>query len=300
MERVRRIVSWQDISVKNEIAVAVLDTGLARHPDLSDRVIGFQDFVYGRSTIYDDNGHGTHVCGILCGNGGASKGKYCGIAPGVKLLVGKVLDENGDGKTEDMLEGLDWLLSVCQEYQIRIVNISVGIGGLSDVKKERALKERLERLWDSGIVVVCAAGNKGPKNNSISSVGNSNRVITVGCFDGPYEKGFVRPCSVYSGRGRAGGVIRKPDVVAPGTEIMSCNGNFYKVNGEIRNPYAKKSGTSMATPIVSGALALLLGKNPELTNEECKQKLQLTASDLGLPWNQQGWGMVNISRLIRN
>lgn len=281
------------------VTVAVLDTGIGQHPDLSGRLIRFQDFVGHRALMYDDNGHGTHVCGILCGSGAASQGKYVGMAPGVRLVVGKVLDEKGDGSTESMLHGLDWILRIREQCRVRILNISVGIGTLEEMKKERLLKAMIEEVWDSGILVVCAAGNKGPEPGTISAVGGSSKAVTVGCHDGSYAPDHPGRCEAYSGRGVEGAEIRKPDLVAPGTDIVSCNLHYYRLHGKFRNAYVAKSGTSMATPIVSGAAALALQKFPQMTNEECKQKLQYTATDLHLPWNQQGWGMVNVGRLLR-
>ena len=129
------------------VTVAVLDTGMSMHPDLLGRPVCFRDFVGHRNLIYDNNGHGTHVCGILCGNGRMSSGRYRGIAPGARLVVGKVLDEKGDGSTEIMIEGMDWILEVKRKYEIRILNISVGIGSLEEPMKENALHEKIEELW---------------------------------------------------------------------------------------------------------------------------------------------------------
>lgn len=281
------------------VTVGVLDTGISQHPDLSGKLIGFQDFVGHRSLMYDDNGHGTHVCGILGGDGSASRGIYMGMAPAVRLVVGKVLDEKGDGSTESMLEGLDWILQIREQCRIRILNISVGIGTLDEMTKMRQLKAKIEEVWDSGILVVCAAGNKGPDSGTVSEVGNSSKSIMVGCHDGSYAAGQAGRCETYSGRGKEGDALRKPDLVAPGTDIVSCNAHYYRIHGKYRNAYVSKCGTSMATPIVSGAAALAMQKFPQMTNEECKQKLQYTATDLYLPWNQQGWGMVNVERLLR-
>lgn len=248
--------------------------------------------------MYDNNGHGTHVCGILCGNGCLSRGRYRGLAPGAGLVVGKVLDEKGDGLTEHMLAALDWVLSIKEKYRIRILNISVGIGSLKEKEKEEALRERIERIWTSGVLVVCAAGNKGPADNSISAVGGSAKVVTVGCHDGEFCRNHPGCCALYSGRGGYGAQPRKPDLVAPGTDIISCSAQLSRTEYSMGNAYLAKSGTSMAAPIVSGAAALALQKYPSMTNEECKQKLQYTAKSLGLPWNQQGWGMVNVRRLL--
>lgn len=301
MQRVRKQVglfSEGDSDGGAGITIGVLDTGIGHHADLTGKLLGFRDFVAGRSLMYDDNGHGTHVCGILCGSGALSGGRYRGMAPGARLVAGKVLDENGGGTVESMLEGLDWILQVRERYRIRILNISVGIGSLEAAEREEALKEKIARLWDSGILVVCAAGNKGPGEGTISGLGDNRSVLTVGCHDGIFFRNRPGRCETYSGWGREGDSSGKPDLVAPGTDIVSCNVNYFRRNGRIRNAYIAKSGTSMATPIVSGAAALALQRWPALTNELCRQKLQFTATDLGLPWNRQGWGMLNVERLL--
>lgn len=299
MQRVRELVGGNlPAGVDGRgVTIAVLDTGMGAHPDLAGRALCFRDFVGHRNLMYDNNGHGTHVCGIMCGNGSLSAGRYRGMAPEAKLVVGKVLDENGDGTTEAMLDGMDWVLAAREKYGIRILNISVGIGGLQESGKEAALCGKVLELWRSGIFVVCAAGNKGPGNGTISSVGGSS-VVTVGCHDGDFARDSPARCEAYSGRGVPGSPVRKPDVVAPGTEIVSCNGDYQRLGRGGRLPYVAKSGTSMATPIVSGAAALAFQRFHSLDNEECKRKLQFTATDLGLPWHQQGWGMVNVARLL--
>lgn len=279
------------------VTAAVLDTGMGPHPDLNGRLVCFRDFVGHGNRVYDDNGHGTHVCGILCGNGSLSGGQYRGMAPGVSLVVGKVLDGDGDGEAEIMLKGMEWILKIRDLYRIRILNISVGIGQLEEPEMESALRRKVDELWEKGILVVCAAGNKGPEDGSISGVGSS-RAITVGCHDGNYALDNPGRCEMYSGRGIPHSPLRKPDLVAPGTDIISCNVNYFSVRGRARNAYIAKSGTSMATPVVSGAAALVFQKYPQMTNEQCRQGLQYTATDLGLPWNRQGWGMVNAERLL--
>lgn len=299
MQRVRKQIAAEETTLLGKgVTVAVLDTGIGRHPDLTGRLLGFRDFVGHRNLMYDDNGHGTHVCGIICGNGSLSDGIYRGMAPGAALVVGKVLDEKGDGSTEAMLEGLQWILSVREQFHIRILNISVGIGTLKQPQKEKALQEQIEAVWDSGITVICAAGNKGPGNGTISSIGDSRKVITVGCHDGEYCRENNKRCETYSGRGTLYAALRKPDLVAPGTDIRSCNVRYQKLYGNIRNAYVEKSGTSMATPIVSGAAALALERFPSMTNEELKQKLTFTATDLKEPWNKQGWGMLHVAKLL--
>ena len=281
------------------VTVAVLDTGVAYHPDFDNRIIAFKDFVNGRKGLYDDSGHGTHVAGCLCGSGVLSAGKYRGIAPRSNLVVGKVLDENGDGHIESMSEGINWILEKQREYDIRILNISIGMGETSNEERMKSLLELVDEAWKSGLIVVCAAGNMGPEPMTISPLGARKEVITVGCHEGGYFGNRKHLCEDYSGRGPSPFVIKKPDIVAPGTDIISCNARIEKRGRFYRNGYIAKSGTSMATPIVSGGLALLLQKYPFYSNERAKQKLLYTARDLNEPWNKQGWGMIQIDRLLK-
>lgn len=296
MYRVRKQLgcsdSLQQSCKGSPVTVAVLDTGIYKHPDLAGRIVEFKDFVNHRNRIYDDSGHGTHIAGCIGGSGLMSNGKYKGIAPRCLFCIGKVLDQNGDGTIESMYHGMLWVMQNRINYNIRILNISVGIGEPREAKKVEELIGLLEAVWQSGIVVVCAAGNAGPKDATISPLGNSRKVITVGCHDDGYFGNRRDLCENYSGRGDTSVLYRKPDIVAPGTDIKSCSnrGNYY----------VKKSGTSMATPIVSGAAALLLQKYPYINNEQVKRKIVYSARDLGDPWNKQGWGMLDIASLLQD
>lgn len=308
MDRVRKQVGAEEIYQKDHkhgkreewkdrsVTVGVLDTGVFMHPDLDGRITEFQNFAGPETGIMDDNGHGTHICGIIAGNGKMSQGRLRGIAPNTRLIVGKVLDRNGDGRAENMLKALDWMIEVRKDYGIRVINISVGIGESADKNKEYNLKQKIEEAWEKGIVVVCAAGNGGPADGSISLLAMSDKVITVGCYDAGYRPDGGRRCEAYSGRGRENDIVVKPDVVAPGTDIFSCKVCKNWKKGEY--PYISKSGTSMATPVVTAAAALLLQKYPGLDNEEVKRRILYTATDLKEPWNFQGWGMINIKKML--
>lgn len=302
MDRVRSRIHLDEVAEsrwqRSSITIAVLDSGIGRHPDLEGKCLVFKDFVNGQLSAYDDCGHGTHVCGILCGSGELSQGKYRGIIPGARLVVGKVLDEKGEGKADTMLQGLEWVLLNYKRFDIRLLNISVGIGSLKSKEKHQRLKDLLEKLWDAGVVVICAAGNKGPSENSISAIGGSDRVITVGCYDDAKEIDNEESCALYSGRGVKGAVLRKPDLVAPGTAVVSCCHSIRWLNGSYENPYVIQSGTSMAAPIVTGCAALLLQREPYLRNEQVKDRLHYSAEDLNLPWNLQGWGLLHAKRLL--
>lgn len=303
MLRVRWQVGCSDELVEScgrkGITVAMLDTGVAFHPDFDHRIIDFKDFVNGKNRRYDDSGHGTHVAGCICGSGMVSNGRYKGIAPYSRLVVGKVLDYKGDGLIENMVQGIEWVLERKREYDIRVLNISIGMGEKAEEERINRLLSLVERAWSEGLVVVCAAGNMGPEPMSLSPLGASRQVITVGCHEGGYFGKRDHLCEDYSGRGPSPYEMKKPDLVAPGTDIVSCNAGIARRGRYYRNAYVTKSGTSMATPTVSGAAALLLQKYPFYTNAQVKQKLQYTAMDLNEPWNKQGWGMVRIDRLLK-
>ncbi|BBF43870.1 alkaline serine protease [Lachnospiraceae bacterium KM106-2] len=289
------------------VGVAILDTGIYLHPDLTfggNRVLVFKDFVNGRRTPYDDNGHGTHVAGIVGGNGHESNGEYSGVAPDCNIIALKVLNHKGNGNVSDVLAALQWVIDHKEEYNIRIVNISVGTTSNDGIDEESLLVKGVNAVWDAGVVVVVAAGNNGPKPKSISTPGISRKVITVGASDDdiPVEISGGKS-SDYSGRGPTFNCIKKPDLVAPGSNIVSCNvqRNSFSLFAQKHNNsmYTTKSGTSMATPIVSGAVALLLSKYPEMTPQEVKIRFKMSSTDLGEVWSKQGWGLLNVKEMLR-
>lgn len=262
------------------IGVAILDTGIVSHIDFDRRILAFRDFVGQRLKPYDDNGHGTHVAGIIGGNGKMSHGKYCGVAPKCHMVCAKVLDQRGNGRMQDVLRALEWVRSVRKQYKIRIINISVGtVSSVSSTSEQ--LVEAVEKAWDDGLIVVTAAGNMGPAPYSITAPGISRKVITVGSSDLLDAKNGI------SGIGPTRDCICKPDLVMPGKNVISCSP--YAPSG-----YVGKSGTSMSTPKVTGAIACMLEKDPYLTNVEIKMLLRTAARDLGLERNRQGWGELDI------
>ena len=303
MDRVKKLIHAEEEEVfpytGSGVTVAILDTGIAMHPDFADRVIGFRDFVGTSRMPYDDCGHGTHVAGCLCANGACSGGLYAGVAPGCRILSGKVLDDKGDGTISNMAAGIEWVLDSRELYQIKILNISVSMGETDHVRMMQYLVSCLEKVWDAGIFVVVAAGNKGPAAGSISPLGASRKVVTVGCHDGNSFHGRQNSCESYSGRGPTCAELKKPDIVAPGTDIMSCSAGFRQTVRGCRDAYIVKNGTSMSTPLVAGAAALCLQKYPEYSNEQLKRRILWSASDLGESWSKQGWGMLNVARSLR-
>ncbi|PKM52344.1 MAG: peptidase S8 [Firmicutes bacterium HGW-Firmicutes-7] len=298
--------SWQAESsnMGKGVTVAILDTGLYPHNDLvkkNDRILAFKDFVNNQQYTYDDNGHGTHVAGIIAGDGFESEGKYEGIAPLCNVVAVKVLGKDGAGNISDVLAGIQWVLDNQEKYNIQVMNLSVGMEDLEG--ETSALVRGVNVAWDRDIVVLCAAGNNGPSNSTITTPGISRKVITVGSSDDAQEVRILGDMiSNYSSRGPTKSCVKKPDVVAPGSNIFSCHCNpTYLFNG-FQYPkenigYIKKSGTSMATPVVTGIIARLLSDYPNLTNKDIKLSLKYSTNDLGFGQEQQGWGLIDIKSL---
>ena len=290
------------------IGVAVIDSGIAQwHDDLTNhtgtlysfgnqRVSAFVDFVNGQLAPYDDEGHGTHVAGIIAGNGTDSRGQKTGIAPDASLVVLKVLDSVGRGTVSNIIAALDWVLANHEQYKIRVVNLSVG-AVVSESYWTDPLTLAAKRVVDAGIVVVSAAGNKGlnaagaPQYGAIVAPGNAPWVLTVGASS---TNGTInRSDDTMAGFSSRGPTYldwaAKPDLVAPGVGTVSLSdpwGTFYVskalalADGAIPTPfkpYLSLSGTSMAAPVVAGTAALMLEANPSLTPNAVKAILQYTA-----------------------
>lgn len=293
MNRVKKLVHAEKVYkygyTGKKIRIALLDTGIAPHADLIDRPVIFRDFVNGRKKAYDDNGHGTHIAGILCGSGRTCGGEISGMAPGAELVVLKVLDEKGNGSTEIALNALEWLRYNREKYDIRLLNFSVGYLPGVNLKDQHELLEAVDDLWDQGIGVVTAAGNNGPNTRTVTVPGISRKVITVGASDdGNFRLGGLQPG--YSGRGPTGCCIVKPEVLAPGTNIRSLSNR--------NNGYVIKSGTSMAAPVVCGAMALALEKNPDLTPALLKLQLYESVVHVEEERQRRCWGTLHVDNLL--
>lgn len=307
MERVREKLHANELHrigiTGKGVTAAVLDSGICLHPDYAQRIVAFRDFVNGRTACYDDASHGSHVSGILGGDGRSSMGRYCGIAPGCNLIHLKILDRRGQGSLDNILAAMDWVCANRDKYNIRIMNLSAGTSKDGTDYGARSLVQGVEAAWDAGIAVVVAAGNMGPLPYTITVPGNSKKVITVGASD-DLNMGVRRMTGIsgmegqrlrgYSGCGPTDECICKPELVAPGTGILSCSPAWRQ-----GRYYSSKSGTSMAAPTVAGCIALLLEREPQLTNVEIKMRLKESAADLGYPKNRQGWGMPDLRKLLR-
>jgi len=288
------------------ITIAILDTGIAPIPDFArpkNRLLASVDFVGHKPHPYDDNGHGTHVAGIAAGNGWASGGRILGAAAEAGLVSVKILDEGGRGNTADALAGIQWVIDNRRRYGIRIANLSIGTDDLGSCDP---LVRAVEAAWDAGIVVCVAAGNNGPAAQSVTSPGISRKVITVGVSDDFHHTDIWGSRMVnFSGRGPTSECIIKPDILAPGHDIVSCLSNSPELGAARRSSmklvgenYVKMSGTSMASPAIAGAVALLLSRRPRLSPDEVKLMIKLSARDMGQSPNRQGWGEIDIEKLL--
>jgi len=277
---------WEQGYRGRGVGIAVVDTGIAPHPDLASRIVAFKDYINERTQTYDDHGHGTHVAGIAAGSGEKSSGRYQGIAPEANLISIKVLSDKGKGKSSQIIEGIQWAVDNKQTYNIRAMNISIGgtawIGDGWD-PMARAAGRAMER----GIFVAVAAGNSGPDAKTIETPGISEAVCTVANLHGHFtpdrgddtiSESSSRGPTKFSGNA-------KPDVAAPGTWITSCD----RWEG-----YTSMSGTSMASPMVAGTAALLIQAKPSLNGPEVKRILMDGAAPLpDVPSTAQGWGMID-------
>ena len=317
-------VAFQQYGLTGQgVAVAVVDSGVHLHMDLGSgapgwtRVISRVNFVPNKRSPKDECGHGTHVAGIIGGNGLASTGRqyfhtFYGIAREANIVNLRVLDESGQGTVSNLLAAIQWLINNAAAYNIRVLNLSIG-HPVGESYTTDPLCQAVEQAWQAGIVVVCAAGNGGRLQDtpdpsldnegygtaygSIQSPGNDPYVITVGAMksiDGVRADDRI---ATYSGRGPSRlDFVLKPDIVAPGNRVISLDvpGGYldqtYSLYNEIpwqayryttlpgtSDKYFVLSGTSMATPVVSGAVALLLEADPTLTPDTIKARLMLSA-----------------------
>lgn len=280
------------------VGVAIIDSGVASwHDDLgSDRVVHFADFVDFLPAPYDDYGHGTHVAGIVAGSGYDSGGARRGIAPNASLIVLKVLDGEGNGHISNVIAALDYAVENRSRYNIRVVNLSVAAGVYESFNTD-PLAQAAKRAVSAGVVVVTAAGNFGknaagqPQYGGITAPGNAPWVLTVGASS--HNGTVTRADDAMAGfSSRGPGYIdymAKPDLVAPGVGIESLTHGaslLYSTHPAARlwgtldtatQPYLSLSGTSMAAPVVTGTIALMLQANPALTPNLVKAILQYTA-----------------------
>jgi subtilisin family serine protease len=267
------------------VGVAVLDTGIdLEHPDFAGRVVGTADFT--GEGVVDLNGHGTHVAGIACGDGRAANGVYTGLAPRSHLYVAKVLDRQGAAYMSDVMAGIDWAI----KQDVHVINLS--LSGSAPGDGSDALSETCDLVVERGFVVCVAAGNSGPEFCTIGPPGCARQVITVGAST---DDDTVLEAS---SRGPTSDGRDKPDVLFPGSGIVSCRAKDTALGNPLDLAYTEASGTSMATPHASGVAALLLEADPGLTPAEIKELMMTTAVDLGFEVHVQGAGRGDVAAAV--
>jgi serine protease AprX len=305
--------AWSKNLTGSGIGVAVIDSGITAGRDFTlangtgSRIVYNQNFAGGPNTASDLYGHGTHVAGILAGNGMNSRGanfrkRFIGIADNASLINLRVLDQNGAGRDSAVIAAIEKAISLESKYNIRVINLSLGRAVYESYQLD-PLCQAVEAAWKAGIVVVIAAGNEGRNDSAhtdgygtIAAPGNDPFAITVGAM-----KPMGTPTRAddliasYSSKGPTLlDHIVKPDIVAPGNLMISVLASSsatlvkaspknvvavssYTANGKSTASYFTLSGTSMATPVVSGAVALLLQKNGSLTPDQVKARLMKSA-----------------------
>ncbi|WP_406380299.1 S8 family peptidase [Streptomyces sp. NBC_00197] len=272
------------------VKVAVLDTGVDQtHPDLAGRIAEAQDFS-GSTGTNDVFGHGTHVASIVGGTGAASGGTRKGVAPAAQLLVGKVLGDDGFGSESQVIAGMEW----ATEQGAKVVNMSLGSDQATDGTDPMSLA--VNELSDrTGALFVVAAGNSGEQGaGTVGSPGAADSALTVGAVD---RDDSLAP---FSSRGpRVGDGAVKPDVTAPGVGIVAARAAGTTMGDPVDANYVAASGTSMATPHVAGAAALLAQRHPDWTGSRLKDALTSTAHTMpGQEVSEQGGGRIDLPAAV--
>ncbi|MEU9189832.1 S8 family serine peptidase [Streptomyces sp. NPDC048484] len=269
------------------VTIAVLDTGVDQtHPDLADQEIAEKNFGSSPDNV-DRVGHGTHVASTAAGSGAKSGGRYKGVAPGAKILDGKVLNDSGSGSESDIIAGMQWAV----DQNANVVNLS--LGG-ADTAGTDPLEEAVNTLSaKTGTLFVIAAGNEGPRAGTIGSPGSAAAALTVGAVDKQNR------IATFSSVGPTQDGSLKPDLTAPGRFIVAAKATEGTIGVPAGDGYVSLNGTSMATPHVAGAAAILAQRHPDWTGQQLKQALVSSAKPTtGLTVRQQGTGRVDVAKAV--
>lgn len=290
---------WEQGFKGQGVTIAVIDTGIAPHPDYAGRIKGFKDYVAGKTEAYDDQGHGTHVAGCAQGDGTMSEGRYMGAAPEADLVGIKVLDKNGSGRLSDIIKGVQWAVENKARLGIDIINMSLG-GPVFTNYQNDPVSQSVGKAVEAGIVAMVAGGNSGPKPSTIGTPGNHPDAFTVGALN---DQGTATRAddtvAFFSSRGPTSyDGLTKPDILSPGVAITAANALGSALDRapvpHIGQSYITISGTSMATPVLAGIVAAVLSANPELSPAQVKEIFTSTADKLpNEDGNSQGHGVVD-------
>jgi len=263
------------------VTVALLDTGVAHVPDLEKRVIERVDLTQDQDGL-DHYGHGTHMAGIIAGDGTASNGAYVGLAPAANLVSIKVASWDGSTDVSEIIAGLQWVVAHRAQYAIRVLNLSYGTDGTQTYKLD-PLDYAVEQVWLSGVLVVVAAGNRGPSPGTVDKPGDDPFVLTVGAAN-VHDQNAGKPVveADFSSRGPTPDKFAKPDLLAPGISIVSLRDpdstvDMFHSSAVVGTSYFKGTGTSQATAVVAGIAADMFQQNPSLTPDMAKAILLSTA-----------------------
>ncbi|WP_433261868.1 S8 family serine peptidase [Actinosynnema sp. CS-041913] len=277
--------AWRAGHTGQGATVAVLDTGVdPTHPDLAGAVVEAKNFSDSADT--DDRvGHGTHVAATITG-----AGRYQGVAPDSRLLVGKVLGDHGGGRESDIIAGMEWAAAARAD----IVNMSLGSAWPTDGSDP--MSQAVDRITaDTGVLFVVAAGNSGPSDQTIGSPAAADAALTVGAVDRDDR------LAEFSSRGpRWLDDAIKPDITAPGVDIVAAKAKNGTIGNPVGDAHVALSGTSMATPHVAGAAAILAAQHPDWTAAQLKGALMGSAKpNPALSVYEQGAGRVDVTRAAR-
>jgi subtilisin family serine protease len=279
--------AWQAGLDGTGSTVAVLDTGIdATHPDVAGKIAASKSFIAGEE-VADGHGHGTHVAATVAGSGAASNGRHKGVAPGASLVIGKVLNNAGSGSDSEVIGGMEW---AARDMGVDVVSMSLGAGPTDGTDP---LSQAVENLTAStGALFVVAAGNSGPGRATVSAPATAPSALTVAATsktDGLAD---------FSSRGpRLDGVL-KPDISAPGVDIVAARAAGTDMGTPVDDRYTSASGTSMATPHIAGAAAILAQAHPDWTWDRLKAALMSTTKDTGHTVYETGAGRVDVARAV--
>lgn len=286
------------------IGVGVIDTGVYLHPDLvykNNSIKFFYDCVKNVNSPYDDNGHGTFICGCISSSGKSSGGQYRGVAPDADLYMIKAFDATGKGYMSDIIRGIDTLVTLSETENIRVLCLPFEFAEVED-SKLKPLIDIIKTAIKKGLTIITPTGNNGPKPYTIYCPGNIPEVITVGGTE-PMESSIKSlKTSSYSGRGPTIANTQKPDLCAPSFSIISLCSNINYLPGITKfspppNLYTSYSGTSISCALIAGFTALLLEKNNTLSPTDIKSLLTLLTTSYGESKYSQGNGFFTFSKL---
>jgi serine protease AprX len=303
---------WSQLGLTGQgVGVAIVDSGVYPHPDLAGRIVASIDFTTASPTVSttstgDPGGHGTHVAGLVAGDGTLSGGAYTGVAPRANIVNVRVIDANGASNVSTILRGLQWVLANRTTYNIKVVNLSLGAKSMGSYKSD-LMATAAEVLNFAGVTVVVSAGNTGPLAGTVTTPATDPYVITVGALDDNGTSVMVDDLmAVFSSRGKTMfDNLSKPDLVAPGRKMVSLRSPGSELDtlfpdrqvtatGAPSPDYYRLSGTSMAAPVVAGVVALMVERNPSLSPSQIKKRLKSTATSLGFGTAfDRGAGLVN-------